>query len=331
MIPRISVVIPTFKRPGLLSRCLDALGAQTLPPDDYEVIIADDEASPATRRAVAAYAANNTKATVRYVAVTGNHGPAAARNVGSRAARATLIAFTDDDCIPAPSWLAAGLQGMETGLQPLCASGIVVMPLNATPTDYEANAAALTKAEFVTANCFCRRDVLLALDGFDERFRLAWREDSDLHFRLLRWACKTRHPCPHVRLSNAVVLHPIRPGAWGVSLTQQRKNMFNALLFKKHPDFYRTRIQAHPPWRYYASLLLLFVGVVAAGTGNLPLALSAAGAWAALTVHFCLVRLRGTSKTPAHLLEMLVTSILIPPLAVYWRLRGALAYRVMFF
>jgi len=329
MMPRISVVVPTFKRPELLRRCLDALCAQTLPPDDYEIIVADDEASDATRGLVAAYT-SPTKTVVRYVAVTGSHGPAAARNAGSRAARAALIAFTDDDCIPAPGWLAAGLRGMETELKPLCASGVIVMPLNPTPTDYEANAAALTKAEFVTANCFCRRDILLALDGFDERFRLAWREDSDLHFRLLRWACQTRHPCPHVRLNNAVVLHPIRPGTWGVSLTQQRRNLFNALLFKKHPGLYRTRIQAHPPWRYYISLIALLTGAVAAGMSNLPLALLAIGAWMALTVRFCFVRLRGTSKAPAHLLEMLVTSMLIPPLAIYWRLRGALEYRVMF-
>ena len=38
----------------------------------------------------------------------------------------------------------------------------------------------------------------------------------------------------------------------------------------------------------------------------------------------------GEHHPPAHVAEMLVTSILIPPLAVYWRLRGALRYRVAF-
>ncbi|HWI35268.1 MAG TPA: hypothetical protein VNU64_02345 [Burkholderiales bacterium] len=41
-----------------------------------------------------------------------------------------------------------------------------------------------------------------------------------------------------------------------------------------------------------------------------------------LTARFCLHRLRGTSKSPAHIAEMVVTSIHIPPLSVFWRLVG---------
>jgi len=40
--------------------------------------------------------------------------------------------------------------------------------------------------------------------------------------------------------------------------------------------------------------------------------------------------LRGTSKAPTHIAEMIVTSILIPPLSVFWRIVGALRYRVAF-
>ena len=54
------------------------------------------------------------------------------------------------------------------------------------------------------------------------------------------------------------------------------------------------------------------------------------GVWGALTIGFWLTRLRGTSHAPAHLVEMLVTSALIPPLSVFWRLRGALRYRALF-
>ena len=38
-------------------------------------------------------------------------------------------------------------------------------------------------------------------------------------------------------------------------------------------------------------------------------------------------RLRRTSRAPAHVVEMIVTSALIPFLSVYWRLRGALHFR----
>jgi len=49
-----------------------------------------------------------------------------------------------------------------------------------------------------------------------------------------------------------------------------------------------------------------------------------------MTADFCAKRLRGTSRAPDHLAEMAVTSAAIPLLSVYWRLRGAFTYRVLF-
>src|SRR5690242_10633781 len=109
----VSVVVPTFARADLLTRCLQALMRQTLAPDAYEIVVADDGASAQIEQLVqtlAAHAASGLR--VQYLAVSGNHGPAAARNCGWRAARAEVIAFTDDDTIPAPNWLANGLDAM---------------------------------------------------------------------------------------------------------------------------------------------------------------------------------------------------------------------------
>ncbi|MDF3082148.1 glycosyltransferase family 2 protein, partial [Burkholderia sola] len=52
--------------------------------------------------------------------------------------------------------------------------------------------------------------------------------------------------------------------------------------------------------------------------------------WAAITAGFCAKRLRGTQLTASHVAEMIVTSIAIPPVSLYWRMRGALHFRVMF-
>ena len=54
------------------------------------------------------------------------------------------------------------------------------------------------------------------------------------------------------------------------------------------------------------------------------------GGWAVLTAAFCVKRLRGTRLTPSHVAEMIVTSIAIPPVSLYWRMRGALHFRVLF-
>src|SRR4051794_40410455 len=98
---RATIVVPTYRRPELLDRCLAALAAQDFPAESFELIVADDAASEATRRQVEGFAAGARPA-IRYLAVIGRHGPAAARNVGWRAARGEVVAFTDDDCIPEP-------------------------------------------------------------------------------------------------------------------------------------------------------------------------------------------------------------------------------------
>jgi GT2 family glycosyltransferase len=320
---RVSVVMPTYRRPELLGRCLDALAAQTLSAQAYEVVIADDAASDATRRQVEAFAAKRSP-TVRYVPVTGIHGPAAARNAGWRASQAAVIAFTDDDTVPSPGWLAAGLMVLDADETISALSGSVVVPLPDCPTDYERNEAGLESAEFVTANCFCRREVLEAIGGFDERFTMAWREDSDLHFRLLE------HGARLAKATGAIVVHPLRPAPWGVSLKMQRKSLFDALLYQKHPSLYRQRIRRWPPLDYYGILLALLTALVAIVGGYLWIALAALAVWTTLTCRFLSRRLHRTSRAPVHVAEMVVTSSLIPPLSVFWRLYGAIRFRVLF-
>ncbi len=339
-VPLVSVVVPTYRRPELLDRCLRALLAQEIPASDVELIVADDAECQATRGQVAAWAARARKRGIRlrYIPVVGTHGPAAARNTGWRTARGGIVAFTDDDCIPAPDWLCAGLAAFgpricnnsndemsATGEDRVDGvSGRIIVPLPEAPSDYQKDTAWLAYAEFVTANCFYRRDALAAVGGFDERFALAWREDSDLHFTLMKQGARliTGH--------DAVVIHPARPAPWGISIHQQRKSMYNALLYKKHPTLYRTYIQSAPPWRYYGTVGTFAGLMLGLLTRRRPLARISVMLWLVLTLEFCMRRLRGTSKAPTHVAEMAVTSLLIPPLAVFWRLRGALKFRVWF-
>src|SRR4051794_36533559 len=111
---RISVVIPTYRRPDLLERCLAALAAQTLEPGEYEIIVADDAASEITRAQIDRW--RDRAPNVRYVAVSnGPRGPATARNVGWRASSGAIVAFTDDDTIPARDWLERAGATFESG------------------------------------------------------------------------------------------------------------------------------------------------------------------------------------------------------------------------
>jgi GT2 family glycosyltransferase len=321
-----SVVIATCGRPELLGRCLHGLSRQT-GLDSFEIIVVDDAGNPPAQavvdEAVASFPACAGLVCIRLLR---NRGPAAARNAGWGKAQYECIAFTDDDTIPEPDWLANGFRALQEGV--MAAAGRVVVPLNGSPTDYELNESRLQEAEFVTANCFVRKSVLEDIGGFDERFRMAWREDSDLHFRLMQLAEARQQKV--VRAHMATVVHPVRAARRCVSLAQQRKAFFNALLFKKHPRLYRERIQRHPPLIYYAAVGAALFALVALVSGKPAAALWGIAVWLACTILFMSRRLRRTTRRPAHVAEMAVTSMLIPFLSVYWRLRGAVAFRVWF-
>jgi glycosyltransferase involved in cell wall biosynthesis len=323
----LTVVLPCHDEEGNVAEAVrEAADAARATAADYEIVVVDDGSPRATReRLLAEFSARRRKgraATLRFLWLPVNRGPAAARNYGILAARGTVIAFTDDDTVPHPDWLAAGLAVIRHGADAV--AGTVEVPLPAVPTDYERDAAGLAHATFVTANCFVRRSLLETIGGFDERFRCAWREDTDLCFRL-------RAAGAIVRKSHAArVVHPVRPARWGVSVAQQRKVMFDALLYKKFPRGYRRYIRPHPPWDYYAAVVAGICGVVNAVAGEPLLAATCFALWLALGIAFALRRLSHTSHAPRHVAEMIVTSLAIPWVSLYWRARGAWHFRVPF-
>lgn len=103
---RVSVVIPHYQDLAGLELCLGALARQTHPPDDFEIIVADNN-SPEGETAVAEVIAGRA----RLIVVT-DKGAGPARNGGVTLARGEILAFTDSDCVPEPQWLAEGLAAL---------------------------------------------------------------------------------------------------------------------------------------------------------------------------------------------------------------------------
>ncbi len=99
--PDISVVVCATKLP----RSLEALSRQTV-GERAEVIVVDDGSTDTTAQVARAYE-------VKLLRHAGNQGLAAARNTGVQASRAPIVAFTDDDCVPAPDWLELLLPAYE--------------------------------------------------------------------------------------------------------------------------------------------------------------------------------------------------------------------------
>jgi glycosyltransferase involved in cell wall biosynthesis len=320
---KISVVIPTYRRPALLLKCLHALKHQSFDKADFEIIIVSDGPDTDTEKMVREFSVSNLPRTILYP-LPKKKGPAGSRNAGWKQAQGSLIAFTDDDCIPHSDWLTSLWEAYQAaGENEISFTGRTIVPLPTVPTDYELNISHLEKAEFITANCACTKEALQKVGGFDEQFTMAWREDSDLQFKLIE------HEIPIVPVSNAVVTHPVRKAFWGVSLKEERKGMFNALLYKKYPDLYRRKIQSNAPSLYYSILGFFTLFLIGLTFQSSWLSITGLSGWIILTSWFINKRLRLTSHTVTHISEMVFTSFIIPFLSLYWRWYGALKYKVL--
>src|SRR4051812_10076516 len=177
--PEVTVVAATHNRSGLLRRLLEGLRAQTISPDRFEVVIVDDGSSDDTPEVLsAAEAAGDLRLRVLRNDPAG--GPAVARNRGWRAARAPLVAFTDDDCRPSEAWLerllaaAAGGRGAHGRTQPDALDADFLGPFAETGGIEEA------PLHYETCNILSPRAVLDRLDGFDEAYPAPAGEDTDL-------------------------------------------------------------------------------------------------------------------------------------------------------
>jgi glycosyltransferase involved in cell wall biosynthesis len=318
----ISVVIPTYNRQELLLKCLSCLHQQSLSRDVFEVIVVSDGPDEATQNAVKQFGLRK-KLKLRYYSTARKGGPACARNLGWLQARAGLVAFTDDDCLPDKHWLS-NLVANYKGEKYIAFSGKTVVPMPEVMTDFALNTAHLETATFITANCAATKAALIKVGGFDESFHLAWREDSDLHFKFIKGEIDI------LKLDTAVVVHPVRSAPWGVSLLEQKKGKFDALLYRKYPDLFKRTLHI-PIWNYYLILLatcLLLYNLFSGG--------KAVFTWTWVVVllvlfgKFIYQRLRARHKGLNQILEILLTSMLIPYLSIYWRIYGSVKYRVLY-
>src|SRR5690606_23846417 len=90
-----------------LAKCIALLRAQTLGPENFEVIVADNNSSAGIEavREVAGPFAHVVPAPVQ--------GAGPARNAGVAASAGTVVAFLDSDCSPAADWLARGVEALD--------------------------------------------------------------------------------------------------------------------------------------------------------------------------------------------------------------------------
>ena len=117
MKPLISVTIATFRRRALLERVIRAVEKQTIPVDQYEVIVCDSGSGDGTAEMMTVLMAEYSN--LRYVDLEVNT-LAAKRNAGIQAARAELVIFLDDDAVPEPEFVVGHLDAHRWGSAFVC-------------------------------------------------------------------------------------------------------------------------------------------------------------------------------------------------------------------
>jgi len=183
-----AVVICCRDRAALLEQALVAVNAALRPGDELVVV---DSASRDTSVETTARAAG-----ARYVRVDAP-GLSRARNAGWRATDRPVVLFTDDDCLPAPGWVAAGAEalavpGVGVVWGPVAAEesggGLVLSTLDDSPAE-------VTLADDLAsvahgANLGFRRQALTDIAGADELLGtgavFGAGEDKDLLWRAMR-------------------------------------------------------------------------------------------------------------------------------------------------
>ena len=194
----VTVVVPARNRPDLLQVCLDRLTQQTADPDTYEVLVCDDGSTEDLASVVASFEGRSP--VVRLLRQQ-PQGPAAARNLGVRRSRGTVVVFVDSDVIPDPAFLRSLCEALARNPPWLAAEARVEAiggddsPLWDAPTAHG--------GAYPSGAIAYRRDVLVAAGGFDEAFTMPACEDVELAARVL-----PKGPIGYV--PEAVVYHPRR-------------------------------------------------------------------------------------------------------------------------
>ena len=120
--PFVSIVLSTRDRPDRLARCLPALLGQRYP--EFEIVLVDNApATSATADFVEQVYANESR--IRYVRED-RPGLSAGRNRGVAEARGEIVAFTDDDVVVDPYWLAGLAQGFTVAEKVGCVTNLLL-------------------------------------------------------------------------------------------------------------------------------------------------------------------------------------------------------------
>lgn len=200
---KVSIIIPTFRRPAILRETLAALADLKRPEKDFDVIVIDDGSEDETSAVVKSFQVKFRHLDYHYQK---NRGAAAARNAGAKLAEGEILLFIDDDILLADDAIAGLIEFHQSNENCLLSgtwtySPEVLKRLRETPfgrfkirNDYTCMggiekrklADKLYESESLASFCLSLpKETFFQIGGFDENFPYAGCEDQEFSMRAL--------------------------------------------------------------------------------------------------------------------------------------------------
>ena len=229
---RFTVIVPTLGRDEWLNALLDALSNQTLDRSRWNLVVSYDGAEPSAEiaRRLEGMAATTIRNRER-------RGPGAARNAGAARAAGDYLAFTEDDCRPAPEWLERAWERLDREPAIDVLEGATLLP-----DGRAARRRAVDRLTWLPTNLFVRRLFFEAIGGYCERFfdpgtGVYFREDSDFGFTAMARGARVLHD------DRPEVVHPREHSEWLDPLRWARRYEMDPLLAARHPEAFQEEIE----------------------------------------------------------------------------------------
>lgn len=322
----LSVVICTYNRRALLGECLTSLFSQTYPKDDYEIIVVDDGSTDGTDALLQEMAASPGPP-LRHFRQE-NKGSAAARNLGISQARGEIIASIDDDCVATERWMESavpyfadgdivGVQGQTLPAEPV--------RLHFFPPRFSYTIEVTKEVpNHPTCNVFYRKQAILDVGGFNEKFKMTGAEDLDLALRI-------EGKGQIVFSKEVLVYHAVFYDTLTQRLRFMRRYQYEPILFKQHPQlrkgllfgFVNSKEVLHVP--FFALALLGRALDLLLGVGLLPAAILAV-LWFVVYLWSNVLVDRNIRLFPIRT-ALFPIKLLLHSAKLYYHLLGSIRYR----
>lgn len=203
----VSVIVPVYNDPIGISTLLSCLGNQTYPSDFFEVIVCDNGSTDSTTEII-----NKNLSIMSNLSIvfeTDIQSSYAARNKALKNSRGDIIAFTDSDCAPSPTWIENGVKAFITGADLVGGHITIMREKEFNVWSFLDSSRKLNQRSYVedasfaaTANLFVRKEKIISHGDFNSN--LISGGDYEFGRRLVSNGCKL------IYCRNSEIKHPAR-------------------------------------------------------------------------------------------------------------------------